>query len=65
MLVDDTLNPITDNIMVTVFIHGKTGHTGLGLYIVSKAMESYGGSVSIEDNQPNGSVFILTFRRVG
>jgi signal transduction histidine kinase len=47
------------------FVYGKTGHTGLGLYIVKKAMENYGGSVNVEDNQPKGTVFILTFMKVG
>jgi signal transduction histidine kinase/Tfp pilus assembly protein PilF len=46
------------------FVYGKTGHTGLGLYIVKKAMESYGGSVYIEDNHPKGTVFVLEFRKV-
>lgn len=41
------------------FTFGETGNTGLGLYIVKKTMERYGGSVSIRDNSPHGSVFEL------
>jgi len=46
------------------FRYGGTGHTGLGLYIVKKAMESYGGSAHVEDNSPAGAVFMLKLRRV-
>ncbi|MCX5851483.1 MAG: ATP-binding protein [Deltaproteobacteria bacterium] len=41
-----------------------TGQTGLGLHIVKKAMESYGGSVQAVDNTPRGVVFVLSFRMV-
>lgn len=33
---------------------------GLGLYIVRKTVERYGGSVRVEDNRPCGTVVILT-----
>jgi signal transduction histidine kinase len=36
-----------------------TGH-GLGLHIVSTLAEANGGKVSYRDNQPSGSVFVLT-----
>ncbi|MFP4546123.1 MAG: sensor histidine kinase, partial [Methanomassiliicoccales archaeon] len=45
------------------FTHGKSGQHGLGLYIVKKTMERYGGEVRIEDNSPRGSVFVLEFPR--
>lgn len=44
------------------FRYGETGNTGLGLYIVKKTMERYGGKVSVEDNEPRGAVFVLRFR---
>jgi signal transduction histidine kinase len=47
------------------FRYGETGHTGLGLHIVKKAMESYGGIVHIEDNIPKGTVFVLKLKRIG
>jgi len=46
------------------FVFGETGGTGLGLYIVKKAMENYGGHVRVEDNRPRGAVFVLALKRV-
>lgn len=46
------------------FAYGETGGTGLGLYIVKKAMETYGGHVRVEDNTPGGAVFVLALRKV-
>ncbi|MDH5533910.1 MAG: sensor histidine kinase [Candidatus Pacebacteria bacterium] len=43
------------------FKHGKTGNTGLGLYIVAKTVERYGGKIWVEDNKPKGAVFVLEF----
>ena len=45
------------------FIYGKAGHTGIGLHIVRKTIESYGGTISVEDNSPNGTVFIIRLRQ--
>ena len=44
------------------FRYGDTGNTGLGLYIVKKTMERYGGQVRVEDLRPSGAAFILRFR---
>jgi len=33
--------------------------TGVGLYLVSSLVESYGGEVWVEDNEPEGSVFVI------
>ncbi|MHA1303157.1 MAG: ATP-binding protein, partial [Candidatus Heimdallarchaeaceae archaeon] len=46
------------------FSHGESAGTGLGLFIVKKAMEKYGGDVVVSDNDPNGAVFTLTFPKV-
>ena len=46
------------------FSRGDRAHTGLGLHIVKKAMESYGGRVHVEDNEPRGAAFILRFRKL-
>ena len=46
------------------FSHGEEARTGLGLYIVKKTMENYGGSVRVEDNTPKGSVFVLKLKGV-
>lgn len=37
---------------------------GLGLYIVKRLMERYGGRIWIEDNSPRGSVFVLEFNKL-
>lgn len=35
--------------------------TGLGLYLCKKIAEDHGGSITVEDNQPLGSNFIVSF----
>ncbi|HHH49383.1 MAG TPA: sensor histidine kinase, partial [Saprospiraceae bacterium] len=37
----------------------KTKGTGLGLYIVKRIVEAHAGKITIEDNQPTGSIFII------
>jgi len=56
---------IPDELKEKVFEEGYSGRgsRGLGLYIVKKAMERFGGSVWIEDNEPEGTVFVLRFRK--
>jgi len=46
------------------FSYGKAGHTGIGLYIVQKTIDDYDGFVHVEDNKPNGAVFVVRLRRV-
>lgn len=56
---------ISDDIKEDIFEEGFTGGgngSGLGLYIVKKTIERYGGSIEVEDNQPRGAVFILRLR---
>lgn len=55
---------IKDKLFQEGFKYGETGNTGLGLYIVRKTMERYGGKVEIADNKPKGAVFILYFSKV-
>ena len=38
--------------------------TGLGLYLVETLVDDYGGTVWVEDNDPEGSVFIVELRCV-
>jgi len=33
--------------------------TGIGLYLVEQLVDAYGGSVSVEDNDPGGAVFVV------
>ncbi len=48
-----------DKVFEEGFTYGETGKTGLGLYIVKKVIERYGGEIFVEDNVPNGTVFVL------
>jgi PAS domain S-box-containing protein len=41
--------------------HGPSGNSGLGLFIVMRTIERYGGTVTVEDNVPGGTIFTLTF----
>ncbi len=41
--------------------HEKSQGSGLGLYIVKKAMETLKGEITVAGNKPKGSVFTLTF----
>ncbi len=50
---------IRDKVFEEGFAYGDTGKTGLGLYIVKKVVERYGGRISIENNPPKGTVFVL------
>ncbi|MFX0092341.1 MAG: sensor histidine kinase [Candidatus Hodarchaeota archaeon] len=38
---------------------GKNAGSGLGLYIVKKVVERYGGEIFVKDNSPQGSIFVL------
>lgn len=47
------------------FHHGRSGNTGLGLYLARMVILRYGGEISVEDNEPRGAIFILRFRAAG
>jgi len=53
---------IKDKIFDEGFAYGKAASTGQGLYLVKKLVERYGGEIWVENNQPNGSVFVLKLR---
>lgn len=46
-----------------IFGRGEQGldssGTGIGLYLVDTLVEQYGGTVRVEDNDPNGAVFVV------
>jgi PAS domain S-box-containing protein len=46
------------------FKYGRTGNTGMGLYIVSKVIERHHGKIKIEDNAPRGTSFIITIPKM-
>jgi signal transduction histidine kinase len=39
----------------------KTKGTGLGLYLCKKIVQGHNGYISVTDNEPNGSIFAVTF----
>ena len=53
---------IKEKIFDERFKHGDMGGSGLGLYIVRKTIERYGGSIHVENNEPNGTVFVIKLR---
>ncbi len=44
------------------FKHGQTAGSGLGLYIVKKTIERYGGEITLEDNFPKGTIFHIKLK---
>ena len=54
---------VPDGRKETVFGKGQTGldsaGTGMGLYLVETLVTGYGGEVWIEDNDPEGAVFVV------
>jgi len=54
---------VKKNIFEEGFKFGEKGHTGLGLFIVKNAIKNYGGNIRVEDNIPNGTVFILELKK--
>ncbi|MEM4155660.1 MAG: HAMP domain-containing sensor histidine kinase [Archaeoglobaceae archaeon] len=42
-------------------VDNKTG-TGIGLYVVKKVVERYGGRVWVEDTKPRGATFVIRLR---
>lgn len=51
----------------SIFERGEKGQassgTGLGLYLVGALVDQYDGKIAVEDNDPEGAVFRVTFRR--
>lgn len=40
----------------------KTQGTGLGLYLCKKIAKSHNADITVTDNQPNGSIFVIRFK---
>ena len=66
--VKDYGSGIPDDIKTKVFqenfIYGKTGNSGLGLYIVQSVIKSISGKIEILDNIPQGTIFKITLPKV-
>ncbi|WP_330999871.1 PAS domain S-box protein [Archaeoglobus neptunius] len=54
---------IKDRVFEEGFKYGETAQTGLGLFIVRKIIERYGGKIWVEDNKPKGSVFVIRLKK--
>lgn len=58
---------IPDSQKDEIFGRGKKGlespGTGIGLYLVRRLVDRYGGHVAVTDNEPEGSVFTVTLPR--
>jgi len=44
------------------FRYGEKAGSGLGLYIVKKLVERYGGRVWVEDTKPHGATFVIKLK---
>jgi signal transduction histidine kinase len=53
---------IKDNIFEEGLSYGNNKGSGLGLYIVKKTVERYGGTISVKDNKPKGSIFTIKLK---
>jgi len=62
----DNGSGIPDDMKEEIFKEGvkdqETGRTGLGLFLVKTLVERYRGKIWVEDNEPEGSVFVIRFR---
>ncbi|MEN6378834.1 MAG: histidine kinase N-terminal 7TM domain-containing protein [Methanofastidiosum sp.] len=56
---------IKDNVFEEGLSFGESKGSGLGLYIVKKTIERYGGTIKLEDNKPKGATFIIKLKCVG
>ncbi len=53
---------VAERIFEEGFSHGENRGSGLGMYIVKRTMERYGGSARIERSGSEGTTIILNFR---
>jgi PAS domain S-box-containing protein len=53
-------NDVKTRIFDEGFKYGKTGNMGMGLHIVLKVIQRHHGNIAIMDNDPKGTMFIIT-----
>jgi len=53
---------IKEDIFKDEFSYGDNKGTGIGLFIVKKSIERYGGEIKVSDNEPRGTVFTLILK---
>lgn len=51
---------IKNKLFTEGFKYGRSGNSGLGLYIAKKNITRYGGEISVLDNKPKGTVFTIS-----
>ncbi len=56
------LEDIKDKIFEEGISYGENKGSGLGLFIVKKTIERYGGEIKVEDNKPSGAIFIIKLK---
>jgi signal transduction histidine kinase len=54
---------IKDHIYNNEYSYGENKGTGIGLFIVKKTVERYGGDIKVTDNEPNGTKFTLILKK--
>jgi PAS domain S-box-containing protein len=58
---------VPDNQKGDIFGRGEKGMasegTGIGLYLVETLVDAYGGDVWVEDNEPEGAVFVVELQK--
>ena len=53
---------IKDNIFEEGVSYGDSKGSGLGLFIVKKTIERYGGTITVEDNKSKGTIFVIKLK---
>lgn len=53
---------IREQIFNESFRYGEAGGTGLGLYIVKRLVDRYGGKIWVEDTKPHGATFVIRLK---
>jgi len=54
---------VKDRVFDEGFKYGDTGNSGLGLYIVRQTISRYGGKISVVDNNPKGTIFVIELNK--
>jgi len=55
---------IKNNLFEEGISYGENKGTGLGLFIVKRTIERYGGKINLEDNKPKGAIFIIKLKSI-